>query len=94
MNPGRRCLSLVKGRQRCVFRYSPGQELTLLGSRVEHAERPDVDFDFFDAAALGYQMGKRIGNTAERNVAISRPRSCMKVGHRFAQVSRSSQRRP
>jgi hypothetical protein len=60
----------VKGRQRFVFWYSPGQESALLASLVECAERPGLDFDFFDAAVLSYQMGKRIGNTAERGVAV------------------------
>ena len=71
MDTGRRCLSLVKGRQRFIFWYTAGQESALLASLVDHAERPDLDFDFFDAAVLGYEMGKRIGNAAERRVAVS-----------------------
>ena len=64
-------MSLTKGRQHYVFRYSPGQESALLATLVRYAERPDLDFDFFDAAMLSYQMGKWIGNTAERRVAVS-----------------------
>jgi hypothetical protein len=71
MHAGRRCLSLVKGRQRYVFWYSPGQESALLASLLEHAERPDLDFDFFDAAVLSYQMGRWIGNALEGRVAAS-----------------------
>ena len=71
MHAGRRCLSLVKGRQRYAFWYSPGQESALLASLLEHAERPDLDFDFCDAAVLSYQMGRRIGNAAEGRVAVS-----------------------
>jgi hypothetical protein len=70
MSAGWRCLSLAKGRQRYVFWYAPGREADLLASLVECAERPDLDFDFLDAAFLSYQMGKRIGNTAERRVAV------------------------
>jgi hypothetical protein len=33
----------------------------LLASFVELAERPDTDFDWFDAAVLSFQMGKGIG---------------------------------
>ena len=71
MDAGRRCLSLLKGRQRYVFWYSLGQESALLASLVDYAERPDLDFDFFDAALLSYQMGKRIGKMAEGRVAVS-----------------------
>ncbi len=71
MDAGRRCLSLAKGRERYVFWYSPGQESSLLASLVEYAEQPDVNFDFFDAAVLSYQMGKWIGNTADSRVAVS-----------------------
>jgi hypothetical protein len=70
MDAGRRCLSLVKGRQRYVFCYTPGRESALLASLLEYAERPDLDFNFFDAALLSYQMGKRIGNTAGCRVAV------------------------
>ena len=70
MDSGRRCLCLAKGRQSYVFWYIPGRESALLASLLEYAERPDLDFDFFDAAVLSYQMGKRIGNTAERRVAV------------------------
>ena len=71
MHAGRRCLSLVKGRQRYVFWYRRGQESALLASLLEHAERPDLDFDFFDAAVLSYQMGRWIGHAAEGRVAVS-----------------------
>lgn len=71
MEAGRRCLSLVKGRQRFVFRYSPGLESQVLATLLEYAERPDLDFDFYDAAVLGYQMGKWIEHIADTRVAIS-----------------------
>ncbi len=58
MDGPQRCLSFVKGRHRYVFWYRPGQESELLASFLEYAERPDVEFDWFDAAVLSYQMGK------------------------------------
>jgi len=64
-------LSLAKGRHRYVFWYSEGQESRLLASLVQLAEAPEADFDWFDAAVLSYQMGKGIGNMADRRVAIS-----------------------
>ena len=71
MNTRRRCLSLAKGRHRYVFRYCEGQESRLLASFVQLAEDPQADFDWFDAAVLSYQMGKRIGFAAERHVEIA-----------------------
>jgi hypothetical protein len=71
MGTGQRCLSLTKGRQRYVFSYWEGQESRLLASFVQLAEQPQTDFDWFDAAVLSYQMGKRIGYTADRHAAVS-----------------------
>ncbi len=71
MDTGRRCLSLGKGRHRYVFWYWEGQESRLLASLVHLAEQPEIDFDWFDAAVLSYQMGKRIGFAADRHVAVS-----------------------
>lgn len=54
------CLTLVKDRQRFIFRYAEGQEAALLASFVELAAKPDSDFDWFDAAVLSYKMGQRM----------------------------------
>ncbi len=53
-------LSLVKGRERFVFEYDEGSESELIGSFVELAGNPDCEFDWFDAAVLSYEMGRRI----------------------------------
>ena len=71
MEAGRRCLSLAKGRQRFVFWYAPGRESEVLAAMLDYAERPELDFDFYDAAVLGYQMGKWIEHIADTRVAIS-----------------------
>jgi hypothetical protein len=60
MNPAQRCLSMVKGRQRYVFRYMEGCEPDLLGSFVALANDPESEFDWFDAAVLSYQMGQQL----------------------------------
>ena len=59
-HPQRRHLSLVKGRERFVFEYDEGSEPELIGSFVELAVNPDCEFDWFDAAVLSYEMGRRI----------------------------------
>lgn len=84
MDAGRRCLSLVKGQQRYVFWYPSGGELALLATLVEYAQRPDLDLDSCDAAALSYLVGKRIGNTAERREAAFPWSSREQVGYRRA----------
>ena len=71
MDAGRRCLSLAKGHHRYVFWYWEGQEARLLATLLRLAEQAESDFDWFDAAVLSYQMGKRIGLAADRHVAIS-----------------------
>ena len=60
MISAQRCLSMVKGRHRFVFRYVGGFESEVLGSFVALANDPDSEFDWFDAAVLSYQMGHRL----------------------------------
>ena len=60
MSPATRCLSMVKGEQRYVFRYAEGCESELLSSLVALANDPDTEFDWFDAAVLSYQMGQQL----------------------------------
>jgi hypothetical protein len=60
MSPAQRCLSMVKGRHRYVFRYVDGCESELLGSFVALANDPDSEFDWFDAAVLSYQLGQQL----------------------------------
>lgn len=60
MSPEQRCLSMVKGRHRYVFRYPDGCESELLGSFVNLANDPDSEFDWFDAAVLSYQLGQQL----------------------------------
>jgi hypothetical protein len=65
-------LSLTRGRHRYVFEYGEGQESSVLAALIQLAETPHSDFDWLDAAVLSYQMGKRVGDTADRQVAIFR----------------------
>ncbi len=60
MKPVQRCLSMVKGGHRYVFRYAEGCEAELLGTFVALANDPESEFDWFDAAVLSYQMGQRL----------------------------------
>ncbi len=55
-----RQLSLVKGEERFVFRYQPGQEAEVIDSFASMASDQDNRFDWFDAAVLSYQMGRRL----------------------------------
>ena len=58
--PERRQLCLVKGRHRFIFEYDEGNESDLVGSFVDLAGDARSEFDWFDAAVLSYEMGRRI----------------------------------
>jgi len=55
-----RTLSLVKGKERFVFRYAVGQETRVIDSFAALAADRESRFDWFDAAVLSYQMGRRL----------------------------------
>lgn len=55
-----RQLSLVKGGERFVFRYAAGHETAVIDAFAQMAADPDSEFDWFDAAVLSYQMGRRL----------------------------------
>jgi hypothetical protein len=59
------CVSLEKGAHRYVFQYSEGRESDLLAAFVELALSEDMDFDWFDAAVLSYQMGRQVERQAQ-----------------------------
>ena len=50
----------MKGRHRFVFEYDEGSESDLVGSFVDLAGDAQSEFDWFDAAVLSYEMGRRI----------------------------------
>lgn len=60
-----RQLVLVKGDSRYVFRYAPGNEAEVINAFAELADRETSEFDWFDAAVLSYQMGRRIERTLD-----------------------------
>jgi hypothetical protein len=55
-----RQLSLVKGEERFVFRYQSGQEAEVVDAFAQLASNRESRFDWFDAAVLSYQMGRRL----------------------------------
>jgi len=55
-----RQLSLVKGDHRYLFRYQAGREADIIASFASMAADVDQEFDWFDAAVLSYQMGRRL----------------------------------
>ena len=60
MNEETRQLSLVKGKHRYLFRYRPGNEADVIGAFASLAGDAATEFDWFDAAVLSYQMGRRL----------------------------------
>jgi len=55
-----RQLSLVKGDERFIFRYQAGQEAEVIDAFALMAADKASQFDWFDAAVLSYQMGRRL----------------------------------
>jgi len=61
-----RQLSLVKGGHRYVFRYRAGREADIITAFAEMAANRETGFDWFDAAVLSYQMGRRLEMDLEK----------------------------
>jgi hypothetical protein len=68
MKPCQRRLTLVKGREQFVFRYAEGREADLLAALVALARDSESSFDWFDAAAMSLQMGRRLEPELDRVV--------------------------
>lgn len=63
-----RQLSLVKGAQRFVFRYQSGHEAEVIDAFASLAADKTSQFDWFDAAVLSYQMGRRLETELDKIV--------------------------
>lgn len=61
-----RQLSLVKGTERFIFRYCEGHEAEVIDAFAELAADGGSQFDWFDAAVLSYQMGRRLETELEQ----------------------------
>lgn len=61
-----RQLSLVKGNHRFVFRYQTGREADIIAAFASMAADQENEFDWFDAAVLSYQMGRRLEMDLEK----------------------------
>lgn len=55
-----RQLSLTKGQHKYLFRYKSGREADIIAAFASMAADVEQDFDWFDAAVLSYQMGRRL----------------------------------
>lgn len=53
-----RTLTLVKGGQKYIFRYSPGMENPIVDEIVRLAEDPQTNLDWLDAATLSFQVAQ------------------------------------
>ena len=55
-----RQITLEKRGESFIFRYHPGQENELLDCLAELATNPNSIFDWYDAAVLSYQAGRKM----------------------------------
>lgn len=56
-----RQLVLVKNGHRYAFQCAPGDEPRLLNRLEEMVRDPNTDLDWFDAAMVSHQIGRRLG---------------------------------
>ncbi|UCG15595.1 MAG: hypothetical protein JSV19_09900 [Phycisphaerales bacterium] len=66
MDDRMRQLSLIKGSERFVFRYQPGREADVIDAFSDLAADTSSSFEWFDAAVLSYQMGRRLEMELDR----------------------------
>lgn len=59
-------LSLMKEKEKFLFRYESGCEEELLDSFVDMANDRGNNFDWFDAAVLSFQLSKQLVEEADR----------------------------
>ncbi len=71
MKSAQRCLSMVKGGHRFVFRYAEGREAELLSAFVALANDSESEFDWFDAAVLSYQMGQQLSQELVPHASVA-----------------------
>ena len=55
-------LVLTKGGHRYVFRCPPGEESGLFDQLAQLVRDPETDLNWFDAAVLSHQMGRRMSD--------------------------------
>ncbi len=65
-----RQLTLSKGKERFVFRYRGGQEADVIDTLARMADDADSGLDWFDAAILSYQMGRRLETELDQLVKL------------------------
>ena len=58
--PDMKSLSLVKGKDHFCLRYETGQESVVLDALIDMVNRPEISFDWFDAAVLSHQLGQHL----------------------------------
>lgn len=59
-------LVLTKGEHRYVFRCPPGDESGLFDQLAQMVRDPETDLNWFDAAVLSHQMGRRMSDRLDR----------------------------
>jgi hypothetical protein len=65
MEASQRQLTLNKGGQQYLFRYTSGSEGQLLDALVAAATDKKTDFDWFDAAVLSFKLSRTLMGQAD-----------------------------
>lgn len=62
----REVVTLAKGRHTWTFACDPGDEAVLLRQVSDLARKPDIPFDWFDAALVSHQLSRRLKSGLQR----------------------------
>ena len=65
MESSQKQLVLNKAGQQYIFRYTSGNEASLLDALVASAQDERTDFDWFDAAVLSFKLSQGLMSQAE-----------------------------
>ncbi len=65
MESSQKQLVLNKGAQQYIFRYTDGNEASLLDALVASAKDEQTDFDWFDAAVLSFKLSQGLMGQAD-----------------------------
>jgi hypothetical protein len=57
-------ISLIKGEERWLFRWDPGDESLLINCIAQMARDPGVPFDWYDAAVICKHVAQPFGSSA------------------------------
>jgi hypothetical protein len=63
-----RDITLIKREHTYIFRYTVGEESKVLEALISKAQDPSCSFDWFDAAMVSHQLGKKVAENFQDTI--------------------------